>query len=261
MSETAPSATRKLPLFFSNPVILSSSLHQKWRIRSGNLQFACDAVSVPITVSEFRSASRDYPILFTRDTAAPISLLGLKDQNLSVTTGNRWAEGLYMPAYVRRYPFGAVLLKEKDSPVLMLDAGSDRVITTEGTEEGVPLFDGDEPTVYVQSMIAFCKQFHGDALKTDAFSRALADANLLVDRHADITLPNGTDKFQIAGFSIVDPERFAALPDAMIVDWHRKGWLNLIHLHLASLDRFGMLMARETGRPSSVPHAPAQPRH
>jgi len=35
---------------------------------------------------------------------------------------------------------------------------------------------------------------------------------------------------------------FAQLPDALVADWHRKGWLALIYAHLGSLVRFRALL-------------------
>jgi hypothetical protein len=36
------------------------------------------------------------------------------------------------------------------------------------------------------------------------------------------------------GFQIVDEAAYLALPDATITAWHRRGWLSLVTLHLAS---------------------------
>jgi len=245
-TETA-GAERKLPLFFREPAILSTSRHKHWRLQDGDYAFAADAVSVPVSVSEFVAAIRDYPVLFAAQTAAPIALLGLKDKNLSVTNGE-WREDLYIPAYVRRYPFGAVSLKQDEAPVLMIDTASERLLQDEAeeAEKTVPLFEEDKPSAYTQRMLSFCDHFHQDALTTEAFSKALLDADLLVERRADVTLPGGGEKLGVSGFRVVDPKRFADLPDETVTEWHRKGWLGLVHLHLASLDRFQDLMRRQS---------------
>lgn len=249
-SQTAKAVVeRKLPLFFREPAILSASHHKHWRLRNGNYAFAAEAVSTPISVSEFAVAARDYPILFTAEMAAPIALLGLKDRNLSMRDGE-WIDGLYIPAYVRRYPFGAVRVKEGEPPVLMIDTASDRLLQDEAAEaeQAVSLFDEEKPSAYTQRMLSFCEQFHQDALRTDAFGKALLEADILVERRADVTLPGEGGKLGVSGFRVVDPKRFAELPDETVLDWHRKGWLGLVHLHLASLDRFKALIVRESER-------------
>ncbi len=47
---------------------------------------------------------------------------------------------------------------------------------------------------------------------------------------------------------MVDVEKFVALPEATVVEWHRSGWLALIHQHLMSLGRFNDLTRRQVER-------------
>lgn len=148
-----------------------------------------------------------------------------------------------MPAYVRRYPFGFIATSNPDGFALAIDAGSER-LTREGTE-GTPLFENGQPSALTQQAMAFCDAFHGEAQATQAFCKALAEADLLIDRRADATLADGR-KLGIDGFCIVDAEKFAKLDDAAVLEWHRKGWLALVHFHLASLERFSALLARQS---------------
>ena len=46
----------------------------------------------------------------------------------------------------------------------------------------------------------------------------------------------------VLGFTITDAARFASLDDARVIEWHRNGWLALVHYHLASLQRFNDLL-------------------
>lgn len=39
-----------------------------------------------------------------------------------------------------------------------------------------------------------------------------------------------------------DREKFASLPEAIVIDWHKKGWLALVHHHFALLERFQHLL-------------------
>jgi hypothetical protein len=52
----------------------------------------------------------------------------------------------------------------------------------------------------------------------------------------------------LQGFRTVDAPKVAQLDEAVVVDWHRKGWLGWIYLHLASLQRFIGLLARQARR-------------
>lgn len=229
-----------LPLFFKDPQPVAQATHGSVRVRNGDMAFAANSSCGPVTLGEFAHVCRDYPILFAASTAAPVALWGLDRDNLFVS-GGLWDTRAYIPAYVRRYPFTTVRLDDDKGFALVVDGGSDRIM--QGGDEGVPLFEGDKPSDYTKRLMQFCEQFHADALGTEAFSRALMEKDVLVERRADITLADGS-KAGVNGFRIVDPKRLAALDDATILDWHRRNWLPAIHFHLLSLGRFEDLMER-----------------
>lgn len=241
----APDPTR-VPLFYRQPVPLSSSAHSGWRLKDGDVAFAAETPYVPLVVGELAPASRACPIVFSASDAHPIAVLGLEHVNLFVEQG-RWAEDAYVPAYVRRYPFAFIATSNPDGFVLAIDAGSDRVAS--GGEEGSPLFEDGQPSALTQQALAFCDAFQAEAAATRAFADALRAQDLLVDRRADATLPNGR-KLGLEGFQVVDADRFRALPHDVVIDWHAKGYLSWISFHLASLDLFPALLARRVRRGS-----------
>jgi hypothetical protein len=236
-----------LPLFYRDPRPLSSVAHAEWRLIGGDAAFAADTPYVPILIGEFAATSRYYPIVFASPDAAPIAVLGLGEVNLFVTEG-AWDADHYVPAYVRRYPFGFIPTGEAGRFALAIDAGSDRVAP--GGDAGTALFDADGPSEATRQALAFCDVFHGEAEATNAFAAALREHGLLIERRADATLADGR-RFGLHGFQVVDVEKFTALDDAVIVAWHRNGWLGLVHQHLASLDTFPALLARQ-GRHTAV---------
>jgi hypothetical protein len=233
-----------LPLFYADPVALAAGRHGDWRLTSNGAGFAAEAVALPLVVTDFAAASRSYPILFTAGEIAPVALVGLERANLFVEDG-RWSDGAYVPAYVRRYPFLLIEAPDKSGFGLAVDAASG-LIAREG-EAGEPLFAGQEPGAVTLRALEFCRLFNQDHDRVRAFCRALAEADLLVDRQADATLPNGR-KLAVSGFQVVDPARFAGLAEETVVAWHRAGWLALVHFHLASLERFTDLLARQGRR-------------
>ncbi|WP_338447307.1 SapC family protein [Pelagerythrobacter marensis] len=231
-----------LPVHYGDPRPLSSQTHAKWRLKQGGPDFAAQAPFVPIVAGELAAAARHYPIVFAAGDGQPIAMLGLERRNLFVEEG-RWAADAYMPAYIRRYPFGFIGPVDSDRFVLAIDAGSDRVV--QDGEEGTPLFEDGEPSDLTRRALAFCEAFQGEAAATRAFAEALAAQDLLIDRRADATLPDGR-KFGLEGFKIVDREKFADLPDEIVLDWHRRGYLAWVNFHLASLDRFEVLLQRQS---------------
>lgn len=228
-----------LPLFYRDPQPLSAAQHGAWRLKDGDAAFAADTPFVPVVVSEIATAARSYPIVFSAgEGAQPVAVLGLEQRNLFVADG-RWTDEAYVPAYVRRYPFGFIATVNPEGFALAIDAASERVARS--GEEGTALFDADQPAKLTQDAMAFCNTFQSEAAATQAFGDALRAQNLLIDRRADATLPDGR-KLGLDGFQVIDTERFANLDEAVVLDWHRRGWLALVHFHLASLERFGALL-------------------
>ncbi|MET4896571.1 SapC family protein [Sphingomonadaceae bacterium jetA1] len=241
MTRDSAQGKHRLPLFYNAVQPLHSSVHAHWRLKDGDARFAADSPFIPIVAGEVAAAMRDYPVVFAADSAQPVAILGLDRRNLFVEAG-RWSPGAYVPAYVRRYPFAFIATANPDGFALAIDAGSERV-AQDGTD-GTALFEDGQPSALTRQALEFCTAFGREVEITQMFTAALKEKNLLIDRRADATLPDGST-FGLAGFQIVDAEKFAALDDSTIVAWQRQGLLALVHFHLASLDRFSILLERQ----------------
>lgn len=254
----APAPLSGLPLFYRAPEPLLAGVHGAWRLKDGDVSFAADTPFAPIVVGELAASARSYPIVFAAGDARPIAVLGLERANLFVTDG-AWAQDAYLPAYVRRYPFGFIATVNPEGFALAIDTASDRIARTGG--DGAALFDEDaKPSAMTKQALAFCEAFQAEVSATTAFVEALKANDLLIDRRADATLPDGR-KLGLEGFQIVDAGKFAGLADDVVLDWHRKGWLALVHFHLASLERFSALLTLQAARASaaSLTKAPRKP--
>lgn len=64
---------------------------------------------------------------------------------------------------------------------------------------------------------------------------------MLEPYHADFRLPDGT-LHKVDGFHAVNEQACRALPSRTVTDWHAKGWLGVVVLHLASLQSFQNLL-------------------
>ncbi|MFA7439979.1 MAG: SapC family protein [Sphingomonadaceae bacterium] len=253
-----PTSTPRLPLFYRALAPLHSERHADWRLKEGDASFAAETPYVPIVVGELAQAARTYPIVFAAGDAQPIAILGLERRNLFLHDG-RWAADAYVPAYVRRYPFGFLATMEagSDEPTgfaLAIDTGSDRV-AREGAE-GAALFENGEPSALTRQALEFCNAFQTEARATMAFAKALQDRDLLVERRADATLPDGR-KLGLEGFQVVDSAKFSTLPDDVVLEWHNNGYLAWVYFHLASLDRFSTLLDRQALRIAVAPESQA----
>ena len=248
----------RLPLFYRALAPLHSERHADWRLQEGDASFAAETPYVPIIVGELAQAARTYPIVFAAGDAQPIAVLGLERRNLFLDDG-RWIPDAYVPAYVRRYPFGflATLEAGKEEATgfaLAIDTGSDRVLQSGG--QGTALFENGEPSALTRQALEFCNAFQAEARATMAFAKALQDQELLVERRADATLPDGR-KLGLDGFQVVDAAKFSQLPDDVVLDWHNNGYLPWVYFHLASLDRFQTLLNRQAVSIAVAPQAQA----
>lgn len=251
-----------LPLFYRALQPLNSQVHAQWHLKEGDADFAAETPFVPVVAGELAAASRSYPIVFAADSAQPVAVLGLEATNLFVEDG-KWASDAYVPAYVRRYPFAFIATVDPDGFALAIDSGSDRVVEAGG--EGAALFNDGKPSALTGQALEFCAAFGREAEATALFAAALREKELLIDRRADATLPDGR-KLGLDGFQIVDAEKFKALDDETVLAWHKQGLLALVHFHLASLDRFHALLNRQallsvtevvTGSSSTLASAPS----
>ncbi len=227
----APAAN--MPLFYENPVPLDKQKHANLALKKDfGLGFTTGINAVPINLIELPQVCHFYPIAFSPDgSATPVAILGVRDnENLFVSPAGRWEPDSYIPAYIRRYPFIFSELPDSDQLTLCVDL-NDKV-TEEGGEQ--KFFDEQgEPSQLSQNALEFCKSYHAAAQQTLEFSKDLAAADILVEREAQINVANKT-RINFSGFRIVDEEKFAALPDATILDWRKKGWLPFIYAHLFS---------------------------
>lgn len=242
----APANTQNAPanaLFYVNPHPLSPSVHPGIRLRTGNFAFARDAVGVPLVFGEFAQASHHYPILFAAgEDGGPVVLTGLDKRNLFVKD-DQWDLTTYIPAYVRRYPFGFVRVDDNGEKLaLAIDLGCSWV-ALEG-DDGRPLFENGQPTQLTNDAMQFCTTYSEELARTRDFMTALRSKGLLVDRQLDGTLPDGK-KFTVNGFQLVDEKKLTELDADTVVDWHRKGYLATLYFHLASLERVNSLIQRQ----------------
>ncbi|WP_170112565.1 SapC family protein [Sphingomonas fennica] len=232
--------THALPPLYVEPVALNSTLHASWRLKEGDAAFAARLPFIQLVLAELVQASRSFPILFDGEGGWPLALLGLeKHVNLFVQEG-RWDADFHVPAYIRRYPFVFISTADESRYVLGIDRASDRLVTND--QEGAPLFENGAPSELTRQALRFCNTYHAEASATNAFCAALKDQDLLVDRQGSITLADGR-ALALQGFKVVDPARLEKLDDAVLVDWHRNGWMAAIYAHIASLD-FQRLLRR-----------------
>ena len=211
---------------------------------------------IPVSYTEFPIASRDYPLVFISadegKSFAPMLVLGLAaQQNLFVTDGDTWDPGIYLPAYVRRYPFcmTRVMVDGQEAP--------ERVACVEKraiNDKGEKLFDDKGqvlPEWEQRQKLLF--EYEADLSRTEEMCKLLAQHQLL-EPFTMQAVPNQGEPLQLTGMYRVVEEKLAQLDSAVLKDLVQKGVLGRIYTHLLSLDNFQRLLARrpDAGKPASA---------
>ena len=234
--------TGELPLFYQRPQPLTTERHGGKSIRSqADYGFAGAANAVPVNAEEFPFASKTYPIVFAgADPPMPVAILGVKErQNQFVGENGVWTNGVYIPAYIRRYPF--IFSEDKDSGELTLCIDEASEFLEDGAEQ--PLFVDDEPSDKTKKMLEFCTVFQRQIAITREFMENVTKQNLLAPKEMTFTANSG-QRYALSGFQMIEEEAFNALPDDVFLDWRRRGWLVLVYCHLLSVSNMAVLGKR-----------------
>lgn len=231
---TAPD--NNLPLFYKDLVPLSSVDHADFHARPlDNAEFLINQHAVPLTSDEFVSACRFFPIVFSAgDNPVPLALMGLNEGvNTFVDAEGKLVNPVYVPAYVRRYPFLLARLNpDSEDLSLCFDPTSGAIGKF---EEGDALFENGQPTAPVGQVLEFCKNFEEAGQRTGFFVDELKKADLLMDGEVAIQ-PDGSDKPYIyRGFQMVDENKLRELRGDVLRKMMQNGVLGLIYAHLFSL--------------------------
>ena len=256
----ATAAPAGLPILYNQLEPLNSQAHGSLKVRGlPNLPALATLHAVPVTVDEFASAQRHYPIIFSvGEESVPLALMGLNegvntfvDQDGKPTDSN-----IYMPAYLRRYPFMLARLRpDSDDLSLCFDPTAGAVGEF---EDGQALFDGENPSEATNAVLQFCEQFEQAGQRTQMFMSELTKAGLIMDGEVAIQ-PEGSDQpFVYRGFRMIDEEKFRELRGDELRKMNQNGMLPLIYAHLFSLGQIRDIFARQVQQGKGPVPAPNQ---
>jgi len=183
---------------------------------------------VRVVVKEFPELLVHYPILLSKHPQTGEfycgAMLGFEEgENLFLED---WRDRqFYRPLSLQRGPFYS------QGPDLAIDLDDPRV----GAEGGKPLFtEQGQPTLYLQSIIWAFQDLNPGVEMTRLFIARLLELKLIEPIDVEAEFDDGS-KRQCVGLYTIDQEALSALPDEIVVELFRRGYLRLIHHMIASL--------------------------
>ncbi|WP_111980086.1 SapC family protein [Algibacillus agarilyticus] len=224
---------------FKKLVPINADAHKNAKIQPINsFEFARGFHLASVNVNEFPRAAASFPIVFVKSPEGedfrPIALFGTNEgENSFIDSEGKW-EAPYVPAILRRYPFGVATVSEKEdetSFAICVDEES----AAYNEEEGQALFNEDgTPTEFLEKVREFLTDLQKQEAMTQRFCELLATNELLVEQTLELTTPEGQKK-RLSGFYLVDEKKFRDLPDQTFLEFRHKGVLDAIYSQLSSL--------------------------
>jgi len=235
-----------LPLLYKDLVPLSSVDHASWKTRQlESAPWLQDQHAIPVTVDEFASAQRFFPIIFSAgDSPVPLALLGLNEGvNVFMGEDGKFTENVYVPAYVRRYPFMLAKLRpDTDELSVCFDPTADAIGPF---DEGDALFEDGQPADATKQILEFCEQFEQAGQRTEAFMKDLVESELLMDGELSIQPDAEKPPFIYRGFQMVNEEKLRDLRGDQLRKMNQSGLLPLVYAHLFSLAQMREVFGRQ----------------
>jgi len=214
-------------------------------------EFARKLNSIPISYTEFALVARDYPIVFTAlagtQQYSPVAVLGMvADENL-FNQGGAWAGGIYVPAYVRRYPFcmAKVTLDKVEQ--------KNRLICVEKSyldeKAGEAMFDAKgQATEKWKEIERLLSEYEVDLERSREMCGILADYGLLEPFTMQAKFKSGADPLAMTGMFRVAEAKIEHLNASQLKNLVKKGILSRVYAHLLSMDNFARLLDRKAAK-------------
>ena len=233
-------------MFYNQPEPLNPQVHGDLGVNYTDRPFGFVSKThvVPITVTEFAPCSLSYPIVFVGENKTPLCVMGLRDgENLYVSEDGLFRTDVYIPAFVRRYPFVFAADDKGERCVLCVDRAASFI--SEKAE--IPFFEDGQPSQYTQNAMQFCNDFETERRRTDQFVKLLTDLDLFEVKEATFNAPNpdGTpgQPQKLADYYGVSEAKLRALPNEKFLELRDNGALQQIYAHMTSLLSWDKLIA------------------
>jgi hypothetical protein len=216
-------------------VPLNPAAHADLRVKAGAAaEHGDDQRFVQVVIREFPLLVVHYPILLSKDAETGAffcgAMLGI-DPGENLFLDRRGGMTAYRPLNLQRMPFYAA------GDQLAIDLDSSRA----GTSEGEPLFDADgQPSAFTRNVAAALRELRSGIEATKAFIARLLELELIEPIDISLSFDDGETR-ELHDLYTIDQERLRGLPDDVVLDLFRRGYLHSISLMAASLKQIPVL--------------------
>ena len=207
--------------------------------------------AIPISYTEFALVAREYPIVFTAAAGSqvygPVAVLGMTAGENLYNHGGAWANGVYVPAYARRFPFcmAKVTIEKVEQ--------QNRLICVEKSHldeaMGEALFDAKgAPSDKWKEIERLLTEYEADLERSREMCAILADYGLLEPFTMQAKLNKGGGPLAMTGMHRIVEAKIEHLNASQLKNLVKKGILSRIYAHLLSLENFSRLLDRKAAR-------------
>lgn len=223
---------------YKNIVVLDKEKFKSLKYDEVNfVEIAKNIGLVPVGFTEVWNASHNCPIIINAgEDAEFLAFTGITKE---VTIFNK--ENIYMPAFIRTYPFLNLDIKDKEGKnnyVIGIDNNPDYVAKNKKN----PIFDKNkELTKESEAKINLVKELNRQRDVSKKIVKELKEHDLLVKKDLRVNLGK-EEKVILDEFYVIDIDKLVKLDDKIISTWARKGWMGIFDAHLKSIVNFDKIL-------------------
>jgi hypothetical protein len=229
---------------YTQPELLTPEQHAGLGLRTPEAPwaFAAAAEAVPLTVTEFRSAQRHFPIVFTGgEQPMPLAITGLGGRNLFVDPDGQWDPLAYVPAYLRCHPLALATAQDEQFAVVL-----DRSSAAVSDAPDLPFFEDGTLSEGMRERIRFCQAYDGEVERTRVFCQRLRELDLLAMQSVGRDVDG--EREDLARYAAVEPKRLQGVEATALASLRDDGALAAVFAHFFSLDLWNDLLRRQAQR-------------
>ena len=233
--------------------IVDPTVHLHTQVVSAHgQQYGENVHYVPVVAEELRQLIVEYPCCLLKNNQTGQfglhALLGFTPGENLFLSGEQWRANA-IPMHIQRQPFMVGRVGERNEmtnqqkTLLTIDMNSNRVKDSSYNKgDGKRLFDDKgTPTDYLKTMNQLVTTLAQGIIRTESFIKALVEHDLIEAIQVGVTFTGG-EKHKFDGLYVINEANLSSLDEAILVEFHRNGYLQACHLLSASMSNLQKLI-------------------